>query len=205
MLGPYLFVYNNNVYYFSDFFNDNRLRVTKLPSAMPPSCKAKEKTDVKSPERKNLLLVNKLTFTSCSFAKKVDQRGLSFKPFSHTNSEYTSFPRPHVDWASVIGYQEREFLSVSFGCIVLSACAQVKLWCRIKNAFLASDFLYKNEVSDNFPWKIHHNKFHFSTCIIHDSYWHQSMKKTKMMFYTSDKLTNVFECVMFVSQFHVHC
>ena len=25
------------------------------------------------------------------------------------------------------------------------------------------------------------------------------------MFYTSDKLTNVFECVMFVSQFHVHC
>ena len=35
------------------------------------------------------------------------------------------------------------------------------------------DFLYKNEVSDNFPRKIHHN--------------------------------NVFECVMFVSQFHVHC
>ena len=35
-------------------------------------------------------------------------------------------------------------------------------------------------------------------------YWHQSMKKTKMMFYTSDKLTNVFECVKFVSQFHVH-
>ena len=28
--------------------------------------------------------------------------------------------------------------------------------------------------------------------------------KTKMMFYTSDKLTNVFECVMFVSQFQVH-
>ena len=26
-----------------------------------------------------------------------------------------------------------------------------------------------------------------------------------MMFYMSDKLTNVFECVMFVSQFHVHC
>ena len=25
------------------------------------------------------------------------------------------------------------------------------------------------------------------------------------MFYTSDKLTNVFKCVMFVSQFHVHC
>ena len=25
------------------------------------------------------------------------------------------------------------------------------------------------------------------------------------MFYTSDKLTNVFECIMFVSQFHVHC
>ena len=38
-------------------------------------------------------------------------------------------------------------------------------------------------------------------------YWHQAMKKTKMMFYTSDKLTNVFKCVMFVSQFHVpvHC
>ena len=59
MLGPYLFVYNNNVNYFSDFFNDNRLRVTELPSAMPPSRKAKEKTDVKSPGRKNLLLVNK--------------------------------------------------------------------------------------------------------------------------------------------------
>ena len=26
-----------------------------------------------------------------------------------------------------------------------------------------------------------------------------------MMFYTSDKLTSVFECIMFVSQFHVHC
>ena len=25
------------------------------------------------------------------------------------------------------------------------------------------------------------------------------------MFYTSHKLTNVFECVMFVRQFHVHC
>ena len=25
------------------------------------------------------------------------------------------------------------------------------------------------------------------------------------MFYTSDKFTNVFECVMFVCQFHVHC
>ena len=35
-------------------------------------------------------------------------------------------------------------------------------------------------------------------------YWHQSMKKTKMMFYTSDKLT-VSECVIFVSQFHVRC
>ena len=26
-----------------------------------------------------------------------------------------------------------------------------------------------------------------------------------MLFNTSDKLNNVFECVMFVSQFHVHC
>ena len=26
-----------------------------------------------------------------------------------------------------------------------------------------------------------------------------------MMLYTSDKLSNVFECVMLVSQFHVHC
>ena len=47
MLGPYLFVYNNNVYYFSDFFYDNRLRVTKLPSSMPPSRKAKEITGKK--------------------------------------------------------------------------------------------------------------------------------------------------------------
>ena len=31
----------------------------KLSSAMTPSRKAKEKTDVKSPQRKNLLLVNK--------------------------------------------------------------------------------------------------------------------------------------------------
>ena len=28
------------------------------------------------------------------------------------------------------------------------------------------------------------------------------MKEKKMMFYTSDKLTNVFECAMFVSQFN---
>ena len=63
---------------------------------MTPSRKAKEKTDVRSPGRNNLLLVNKnqftlehfciknintLTFTSCSFAKKVDQRGLSFSHF----------------------------------------------------------------------------------------------------------------------------
>ena len=47
MLGPYLFVYNNNVYYYSDFFYDNRLRVTKLPSSMPPSRKAKEITGKK--------------------------------------------------------------------------------------------------------------------------------------------------------------
>ena len=62
---------------------------------MPPSPKAKE-TDVKSPGRKNLLLVNKnyftlehfcinninkISFTSCSFAKKVDQRGLKFSHF----------------------------------------------------------------------------------------------------------------------------
>ena len=26
-----------------------------------------------------------------------------------------------------------------------------------------------------------------------------------MILYTSDKLSNVFECVMLVSQFHVHC
>ena len=113
-----------------------------------------------------------------------------------------------MDWASVIGYQEREFLFVSFGCIALSARAQVKLWCRIKNAFLTGDFLYtgKNEVSDNFPRKIHHNKFYFCTCSMHDSFIGISpWKKMKMMFYTSDKLTNVLECVMFVSQFHVHC
>ena len=33
----------------------------------------------------------------------------------------------------------------------------------------------------------------------------RKMKMMFQMFYTSDKLTNVFECVMFVSQFHVHC
>ena len=68
------------------------------------------------------------------------------------------------------------------------------------------DFLYKNEVSDNFRGKIHHNNI--SAHVSYHArlfYWHQSMKKRKMMFYTSDKLTNVLECVMFVSQFHVHC
>ena len=84
-------------------------------------------------------------------------------------------------------------------------CAS-QTWCRIKNDFLTGDFLYKNEVSDNFPRKIHHNKFYFCTCSMHDSFIGISpWKKMKMMFYTSDKLTNVLECVMFVSQFHVHC
>ena len=32
------------------------------------------------------------------------------------------------------------------------------------------DFLYNNEVSDNFPWKTHHNKFYFCTFIMHDSF-----------------------------------
>ena len=62
-----------------------------------------------------------------------------------------------------------------------------------------------NEHHQLFFFIAHFNKFYFCTCIMHDSYWHQSMKKTKIMFYTSDKLTNVFKCVMFVSQFHVHC
>ena len=32
------------------------------------------------------------------------------------------------------------------------------------------DFLYKNEVSDNFPRKIRDNKFYFCTCSMHDSF-----------------------------------
>ena len=79
MLGPHLFVYNNNVYYFSDFFNDNRLRVTKLPSAMPPSRKAKEKTDENHREEKTYcwstnspsllaLLLKRLTREDCRLA-----------------------------------------------------------------------------------------------------------------------------------------
>ena len=37
---------------------------------------------------------------------------------------------------------------------------------------------------------------------MHDSFSGMSTKKMKM-FYASDKLTNVVECVIFVSQFHV--
>ena len=68
---------------------------------------AKEKTDVKSPRRKNLLLVNKNYFTlehfcikninksaasslRANFAKKVDQRGLLFSHFL-TQTLNTSF------------------------------------------------------------------------------------------------------------------
>ena len=32
------------------------------------------------------------------------------------------------------------------------------------------DFLYKNEVSDNFPWKICHNKFYVCTRSMHVSF-----------------------------------
>ena len=40
------------------------------------------------------------------------------------------------------------------------------------NAFPTGDFLYtgKNEVSETFPRKIHHNKFYFFTCSMHDSF-----------------------------------
>ena len=53
---------------------------------------------------------------------------------------YTSFPRPPADWESVIWFQEEKFLFDSFGYIALSARTQVKLWCRIKSAFLTGDF-----------------------------------------------------------------
>ena len=28
----------------------------------------------------------------------------------------------------------------------------------LQNAFLTGDFLYKNDVSDNFPWLVYYNK-----------------------------------------------
>ena len=73
---------------------------------------ARENTDVKSPRRKNLLLVNKNYFTlehfcikninksaasslRANFAKKVDQRGLLFSHFL-TQTLSTSFS-DHVD------------------------------------------------------------------------------------------------------------
>ena len=67
---------------------------------------------------------HKLTFISCSFAKKVDQRGLSFSHFliQTPNVQVSQY---HV-WLSKCNWIPRARIFVSFGCIALSAPAQVK-------------------------------------------------------------------------------
>ena len=57
----------------------------------------------------------------------------------------------------------------------------------LQNAFLMGDFLYKNEVSDNFPWWVYYNKSCQHMKHTHLFQQHQSIKKTKMMFYTFEK------------------
>ena len=101
-----------------------------------------------------------------------------------------------MDWASVIGYQEREFLFVSFGCIALSARAQVKLW-KLKMLFLRAIFCIRMKFQTTFL-----ERFIISCTTLLLASIHEKRKwcSTRLK-----KLTNVLECVMFVSQFHVHC
>ena len=131
------------------FFNDNRLRVTKLPSAMPPSRKAKEKTDENHREEKTYcwstnspsllaLLLKKLTREDCRLA--IFSYKLRIYKFPKTTcglSKCNRIPRAGI------------FICFLWLHCVIGTCASQTL--KIKNAFLAGNFLYKNEVSDNFP------------------------------------------------------
>ena len=153
MLGPYLFVYNNNVYYYSDFFYDNRLRVTKLPSAMPPSRKAKEITG----KKKLTVGQQKLVFVSIISTNSPSLLALLLKKLTREDCRLAIF-----------SYKLRiyKFPKATRG---LSKCN----WIPRAGIFICFLWLHcvigmsmKNEVSDNFPWKIHHNKFYFCTYII---------------------------------------
>ena len=153
MLGPYLFVYNNNVYYYSDFFYDNRLRVTKLPSSMPPSRKAKEITG----KKKLTVGQQKLVFVSIISTNSPSLLALLLKKLTREDCRLAIF-----------SYKLRicKFPKTTCG---LSKCN----WIPRAGIFICFLWLHcvtgmsmKNEVSDNFPWKIHHNKFYFCTYII---------------------------------------
>ena len=153
MLGPYLFVYNNNVYYYLDFFYDNRLRVTKLPSAMPPSRKAKEITG----KKKLTVGQQKLVFVSIISTNSPSLLALLLKKLTREDCRLAIF-----------SYKLRinKFPKATCG---LSKCN----WIPRAGIFICFLWLHcvigmsmKNEVSDNFPWKIHHNKFYFCTYII---------------------------------------
>ena len=153
MLGPYLFVYNNNVYYYSDFFYDNRLRVTKLPSAMPPSRKAKEITG----KKKLTVGQQKLVFVSIISTNSPSLLALLLKKLTREDCRLAIF-----------SYKLRIYKFPKATC-GLSKCN----WIPRAGIFICFLWLHcvigmsmKNEVSDNFPWKIHHNKFYFCTYII---------------------------------------
>ena len=153
MLGPYLFVYNNNVYYYSDFFCDNRLRVTKLPSSMPPSRKAKEITG----KKKLTVGQQKLVFVSIISTNSPSLLALLLKKLTREDCRLAIF-----------SYKLRIYKFPKATC-GLSRCN----WIPRAGIFICFLWLHcvigmsmKNEVSDNFPWKIHHNKFYFCTYII---------------------------------------
>ena len=143
MLGPYLFVYNNNVYYYSDFFYDNRLRVTKLPSSMPPSRKAKEITG----KKKLTIGQQKLVFVSIISTNSPSLLALLLKKLSREDCRLAIF-----------SYKLRIYKFPKATC-GLSKCN----WIPRAGIFICFLWLHcvigmsmKNEVSDNFPWKIHH-------------------------------------------------
>ena len=153
MLGPYLFVYNNNVYYYSHFFYDNRLRVTKLPSSMPPSRKAKEITG----KKKLTVGQQKLVFVSIISTNSPSLLALLLKKLTREDCRLAIF-----------SYKLRIYKFPKATC-GLSKCS----WIPRAGIFICFLWLHcvigmsmKNEVSDNFPWKIHHNKFYFCTYII---------------------------------------
>ena len=153
MLGPYLFVYNNNVYYYSDFVYDNRLRVTKLASAMPPSRKAKEITG----KKKLTVGQQKLVFVSIISTNSPSLLALLLKKLTREDCRLAIF-----------SYKLRIYKFPKATC-GLSKCN----WIPRAGIFICFLWLHcvigmsmKNEVSDNFPWKIHHNKFYFCTYII---------------------------------------
>ena len=153
MSGPYLFVYNNNVYYYSDFFYDNRLRVTKLPSSMPPSRKAKEITG----KKKLTVGQQKLVFVSIISTNSPSLLALLLKKLTREDCRLAIF-----------SYKLRIYKFPKATC-GLSKCN----WIPRAGIFICFLWLHcvigmsmKNEVSDNFPWKIHHNKFYFCTYII---------------------------------------